>query len=52
MRDTNEQEMATSPSRRTKMKTALRKASGLVSLTVDLYREMTLSALRLLPHRR
>ena len=33
------------------MKTALRKASTLVTLTTALYREMTLSALRLLPGR-
>lgn len=33
------------------MKTALRKAITVVSLTTDLYREMTLSALRLLPGR-
>ena len=33
------------------MKTAFLKASNLVSLTADLYREMTLSALRLIPGR-
>lgn len=34
------------------MKTAMRRASNLLSLTADLYREMTVSALRLLPGRR
>jgi hypothetical protein len=33
------------------MKTAIRRASNLVSLTAGLYREMTLSAMRLLPGR-
>jgi hypothetical protein len=34
------------------MKTAMRKASSLLTLTAGLYREMTVSALRLLPGRR
>ena len=34
-----------------KMKIAMRKASNLVALTTELYRELTLSALRLLPGR-
>ncbi len=34
------------------MKSALRKATGLVTLTAELYRELTFSALRLLPGRR
>ena len=34
------------------MKTALRKATGIASLTVALYRELAFSALRLLPSRR
>ncbi len=33
------------------MKLAIRKASNLISLTAGLYREMTLSALRLVPGR-
>jgi hypothetical protein len=33
------------------MRTAFRKASGLVTLTAELYWEMTLSALRLIPGR-
>jgi len=33
------------------MKIAIRKASQIVTLTAGLYREMTLSALRLLPGR-
>ena len=33
------------------MKSAIRKATDLVTLTAGLYREMTLSALRLLPGR-
>jgi hypothetical protein len=33
------------------MRIAIRKASTLVTLTAELYREMTLSALRLLPGR-
>ena len=33
------------------MRTAIRKASSLFTLTTELYREMTLSALRLLPGR-
>ena len=34
------------------MKTAIRRATNLISLTADLYWEMTLSALRLIPSRR
>jgi hypothetical protein len=33
------------------MKTAIRRASSILNLTADLYREMTVSALRLLPGR-
>lgn len=33
------------------MKTALRKASSILTLTADLYREMAVSALRLIPSR-
>jgi hypothetical protein len=33
------------------MKTAIRKASTILNLTADLYREMAFSALRLLPGR-
>ena len=33
------------------MRIAIRKASSLVALTAELYREMTLSAMRLLPGR-
>ena len=33
------------------MKTTLRKASTILTLTADLYRELALSALRLLPGR-
>ena len=33
------------------MKTAMRKASSILNLTAGLYREMTVSALRLLPGR-
>ena len=33
------------------MKTAIRKATEIVVVTADLYRELTLSALRLLPGR-
>jgi hypothetical protein len=33
------------------MKTAMQKASTILSLTADLYREMTVSALRLIPGR-
>ena len=36
---------------RTMMRTAISKASSLVSLTAELYREITLSALRLVPGR-
>ena len=34
------------------MKLAIRKAADLISLTAELYREMTVSALRLVPRRR
>jgi hypothetical protein len=34
------------------MKFVIRKAGNLISLTTGLYREMTLSALRLVPRRR
>ena len=33
------------------MKTAIRKTTEVIVVTVDLYRELTLSALRLLPGR-
>jgi len=34
------------------MKAAIRKAAGIFVLTADLYRDMTISALRLIPGRR
>jgi hypothetical protein len=37
--------------RRFNVKTAIRKATEVIAVTADLYRELTLSALRLLPGR-
>jgi hypothetical protein len=49
---TNAAERATSGSRRSTVKTAIRKAAEVIAVTADLYRELTISALRLVPGRR
>ena len=49
--DTYRQKNATYGEGELSMRNAIRKASTLVTLTAELYREMTLSALRLVPGR-
>jgi hypothetical protein len=49
---TKEAEVSTYGSRSSTVKTAIRKAAEVIVVTADLYRELTLSALRLVPGRR
>jgi len=51
MRDTSPPRTATSRVSGGHMKSLIRKAAEVVAATADLYREMTLNALRLMPRR-